>query len=47
MKGETIEIWGNENRVKDMVYVKDFCQMMARALEVKTKNLVIIMWELE
>ena len=37
MKGETIEIWGNENRVKDMVYVKDFCQMMARALEVNKK----------
>lgn len=30
--GETIEVWGNPSRVKDMVYVKDFCQMLYRAL---------------
>lgn len=27
-KGEEIEIWGDPNRRKDMVYVKDFCQMI-------------------
>lgn len=37
MNGETIEIWGDENRVKDMVYVKDFCQMLEKALESERK----------
>lgn len=30
--GETIEVWGDPNRVKDMIYVKDFCQMLYKAL---------------
>ena len=30
--GETIEVWGNPERVKDMVYVKDFCQMLYKAV---------------
>lgn len=30
--GEPIEVWGDPNRVKDMVYVKDFCQMLYKAL---------------
>ena len=30
--GEPIEVWGDPNRVKDMVYVKDFCQMLFKAL---------------
>lgn len=30
--GEPIEVWGDPNRVKDMVYVKDFCQMLYRAV---------------
>ena len=30
--GETIEVWGNPDRVKDMVYVKDFCQMLYKAV---------------
>lgn len=30
--GETIEIWGDKTRKKDMVYVKDFCQMLYRAI---------------
>lgn len=30
--GEPIEIWGDSSRVKDMVYVKDFCQMLYKAL---------------
>ena len=30
--GEDIEVWGDANRVKDMVYVKDFCQMLYKAL---------------
>lgn len=33
--GETIEIWGDKTRKKDMVYVKDFCQMLFEALFVE------------
>ena len=32
MRGETIELWGDKSRKKDMVYVKDFCQMLYKAL---------------
>jgi len=32
IRGEAIEIWGDPKRVKDMVYVKDFCQMIYKAL---------------
>lgn len=31
IKGEPIEIWGDKTRKKDMVYVKDFCQMLYNA----------------
>ena len=30
--GDPIEVWGDPERVKDMVYVKDFCQMLYRAV---------------
>lgn len=30
--GKTIEVWGDSSRVKDMVYVKDFCQMLFKAV---------------
>lgn len=30
--GEPIEVWGDSKREKDMVYVKDFCQMLYKAL---------------
>ncbi len=30
--GESIEVWGDASRVKDMVYVKDFCQMLYKAV---------------
>lgn len=30
--GEDIEVWGDPLRKKDMVYVKDFCQMLYKAL---------------
>lgn len=30
--GENIEVFGDPNRVKDMVYVKDFCQLLYKAL---------------
>ncbi len=30
--GEDIEVWGDPCRKKDMVYVKDFCQMLYKAL---------------
>ena len=32
IKGEDIEVWGDASRVKEMVYVKDFCQMLYKAL---------------
>ena len=35
--GEPIEVWGDSSRVKDMVYVKDFCQMLYKALFVNRK----------
>ena len=31
IKGNPIEVWGDYNRVKDMVYVKDLCQMLYNA----------------
>lgn len=37
--GRDIEVWGNPLRKKDMVYVKDFCQMLYKALFVdRTKG---------
>ena len=32
IKGEDIEVWGDASRVKDMVYVKDLCQMLYKAV---------------
>ncbi len=32
INGETMEIWGDKSRKKDMVYVKDFCQMLYKAV---------------
>lgn len=32
INGKDIEVWGDPSRVKDMVYVKDFCQMLYKAL---------------
>ncbi len=31
-EGKTIEMWGNPDAFKDIVYVKDFCQMVFKAL---------------
>ena len=31
LNGEEIEVWGDKNRKKDMIYVKDFCQMVYKA----------------
>jgi UDP-glucose 4-epimerase len=31
-KGETIEMWGNPEAFKDILYIKDLCQMMLKAL---------------
>ena len=33
--GATIEVWGDPSRRKDMIYVKDFCQMLYKALFVQ------------
>lgn len=32
INGDEIEMWGDPNRAKDIVYVKDFCQMLYKAL---------------
>lgn len=32
INGEEIEVWGDPNRKKDMIYVKDLCDMMVKAL---------------
>lgn len=31
-KGEPIEMWGDPTKAHDVVYVKDFCQMLAKAV---------------
>lgn len=36
--GEPIQVWGNPNRKKDMVYVKDFCQMLYKAMFVNLEE---------
>lgn len=36
--GKDIEVWGDPYRKKDMVYVKDFCQMLYRALWVERNS---------
>lgn len=38
ISGEPLEVWGDSSRVKDMVYVKDFCQMLYKALFVKREK---------
>ena len=38
IKGEPVEVWGDSTRVKDMVYVKDFCQMLYKALFVQREK---------
>ncbi|NLB55039.1 MAG: NAD-dependent epimerase/dehydratase family protein, partial [Lentisphaerae bacterium] len=32
ISGEPIEVWGNPERLKDMIYVKDFCQMVYKSI---------------
>ena len=32
IKGEDIELWGDPNKAKDIVYVKDFAQMLYKAI---------------
>lgn len=32
IKSEPIELWGDPNRVRDMVYIKDFCQLVMRCV---------------
>ena len=32
MKGEDIELWGNPEKKRDIVYVKDFCQIILKAI---------------
>lgn len=38
MAGETLEIWGNPSRAKDVVNVKDFCQLLRKAILVDNVN---------
>ncbi|MGL5414433.1 MAG: NAD-dependent epimerase/dehydratase family protein [Clostridium sp.] len=35
IKGEDIEMWGDSTKAKDIVYVRDFCQMIYKALLVE------------
>jgi len=37
-KGEDIELWGNPDKGKDIIYVKDLCQMMFNAMLVDKEN---------
>lgn len=37
MLGGTIEMWGDPNKAKDVVYVRDFCQMICKAIIVDRK----------
>jgi len=32
MAGEPIELWGDPARVRDMIYIKDFCQLVYKTL---------------
>lgn len=34
LEGRPIEVWGDPQRKKDMVYVKDLCQMLFKAIDV-------------
>ncbi|MCB6587667.1 NAD(P)-dependent oxidoreductase [bacterium 210702-DFI.5.13] len=38
ISGEQIEIWGDKTRKKDMIYVKDFCQMLYKAIFVNRET---------
>lgn len=37
-KGENLEVWGDVNRLKDMIYVKDLCRMLDLALKSSRKT---------
>ena len=36
INGETIAVWGNPNRVHDVVYVKDCCQIIEKSIATET-----------
>ena len=38
MKGEPIELWGDPEKSHDVVYVKDFCQMLYKAITADCKG---------
>ena len=38
LAGETIELWGDPTKAKDIVYVKDFCQMLCKAITVDRES---------
>lgn len=38
IKGEDLEIWGNPNLGKDIIYVKDLCQMIFKSLFVERET---------
>lgn len=37
MAGEPIEMWGDPTKAKDIIYVKDFCQMLCKAITIERK----------
>lgn len=38
MAGEPIEMWGDPAKAKDVVYVRDFCQMLCKAILVERES---------
>ena len=38
IEGKPIEIWGNPDRERDMVYIKDFCQLVYKCLITERKT---------
>lgn len=38
IQGEPIEMWGDPNKAHDIVYVKDFCQMIFKGIEVDKEH---------
>lgn len=38
IKGEDLELWGNPNKGKDIVYVKDLCQMIFNSIFTEKKS---------
>lgn len=38
LKGDALEVWGNPNRVRDIVYIKDLIQIILKAIEANVEG---------